>query len=227
MALILSLETSTPVCSVALHDNGKLIAAAETHISQSAATKLAVLIDDVKKLAGIKMEELNAVAVTSGPGSYTGLRISTSTAKGLCYALNIPMISIGTLELLAFQVSKLTIEQFFLCPMIDARRMEVYCLVADRELKIKQAVQAKIIDETSFSEYLSERKVLFFGDGAEKCKTMITHSNAYFIENIFPAASQLGFLAHKKFELQQFEDLVHFEPFYLKDFVAKKASITL
>jgi len=227
MALILSLETSTPVCSVALHDDDKLVATAETHISQSAATKLVVLIDDVKKLAGIDMEQLKAVAVTSGPGSYTGLRISTSTAKGLCYALNIPLISVGTLELLAFQISNVTIEHFFLCPMIDARRMEVYCLVSDHELNIRQSVEAKIIDETSFSEYLDERKVLFFGDGSEKCKNVIKHPNAFFVKNISPAASQLGLLAHRKFKTQQFEDLMHFEPFYLKDFVAKKSIATL
>ncbi|HEY8935642.1 MAG TPA: tRNA (adenosine(37)-N6)-threonylcarbamoyltransferase complex dimerization subunit type 1 TsaB, partial [Cyclobacteriaceae bacterium] len=199
MALILSLETSTPVCSVALHDDDKLVATAETHIDQSAATKLAVLIDDVKKLAGIEIEQLKAVVVTSGPGSYTGLRISTSTAKGLCYALNIPFISVSTLELLAFQMSNVTIEHSFLCPMIDARRMEVYCLVSDHELSIRQSVEAKIIDETSFLEYLDERKVLFFGDGSEKCKNVIKHPNAFFVKNISPAASQLGLLAHKKF----------------------------
>src|SRR6478609_5772251 len=144
MSLILSLETSTTVCSVAIHRGQNLLASAEVHIEQSHASKLAVLIDDVRKLSGIELKELSAIAISSGPGSYTGLRIGTSTAKGLCYALGIPLISINTLEVLAHQMSEVNVGKAFLCPMIDARRMEVYCLLMDNALNLIQATEAKI-----------------------------------------------------------------------------------
>lgn len=227
MAVILSLETSTSVTSVAIHENNKLLAASEIHVPQSAASKLALLIEEVKRNAGIELNQLSAVAISSGPGSYTGLRIGTSTAKGLCYALNVPLIAVGSLELMAHEVSKLNTAGAFLCPMIDARRMEVYCQVFDEMLKPRQAVEAKIIDEHSFSDFMKERKIIFFGDGAAKCATIIRNEGAVFVENIFPSATQLGILAGKKFELGQTENLVTFEPFYLKDFVAKKAAIKL
>src|SRR6188508_2360835 len=136
MPLILSLETSTTVCSVAIHRGQNLLASAEVHIEQSHASKLAILIEEVRKLAGIELKELSAIAISSGPGSYTGLRIGTSTAKGLCYALNIPLISINTLEVLAHLMSSLNFNNSLLCPMIDARRMEVYCLLTDDKLNV-------------------------------------------------------------------------------------------
>ena len=162
MARILSLETSTTVCSVALHENEKLIATAEVHLEHSHASKLAILIDEVARIAEVDLASLDAVAVSSGPGSYTGLRIGTSTAKGLCYALSIPLIAVGTLELMAAQVSKVNITNAWLCPMIDARRMEVYCRLSDASGKIISPVEAKIIDEESFEEHLQHQSDYFF-----------------------------------------------------------------
>jgi tRNA threonylcarbamoyladenosine biosynthesis protein TsaB len=225
MALILSLETSTNVCSVALHRDGQLLAANEIHIEQSHASKLALFIDDLRKSTGISLKELNAIVVSSGPGSYTGLRIGTSTAKGLCYALNIPLIAVNTLHLLAYHVNKFNQNNALLVPMIDARRMEVYCQVSDSKLKVISPIEAKIIDESSFIELLDSNKIFFFGNGADKCEDVLKHPNASFLKNIYPSAAQLGFIAHEKFKENQFEDLLHFEPFYLKDFVAKKPSV--
>lgn len=223
MALILSLETSTTVCSVALHNNGKLVASAEMHKEQSHASKLAVLIDQVVKLADIPMSAIQAIAVSEGPGSYTGLRIGVSTAKGLCFALGIPLLSVGTLSLLAKQIQLKTIlDNAWLCPMIDARRMEVYCQMFDSELNALQTIEAKVIDEESFKESLSNHKIIFFGDGAAKCKSVITHSNAFFISDIVPSAKELGILASEKFSRNEFDNLVTFEPFYLKEFLIKK-----
>ena len=224
MALILSLETSTTVCSVALHDNGKLIASSEMHKEQSHASKLAVLIDQVVKLADISMNSLQAIAVSEGPGSYTGLRIGVSTAKGLCFALGIPLISVGTLPLMAkqMQVKSILDNNTWLCPMIDARRMEVYCQLFDREMNALQSIEAKVIDEESFKESLGDRKIIFFGDGAAKCKSAITDPNAFFIDAIVPSAKELGILASEKFLRNELENLVTFEPFYLKEFLIKK-----
>ncbi len=222
MSLILNLETSTKVCSVAIHDSARLVATTEVHIEQSHATKLASLIDEVKNLAGIEMKQLAAVAISSGPGSYTGLRIGTSTAKGLCFSLGIPLISIGSLELLAFQMKVYNLQQAYLCPMIDARRMEVYCLITDSSLKIIHPVEAKVIDELSFREYLDKNKILFFGDGSDKCSDKIVHENAHFISGVYPKASHLGFMALEKFKRNEVEDIVNFEPHYLKEFMIKK-----
>lgn len=222
MSLILSLETSAKVCSVAIHDETTLIATSEIHIEQSHASKLAVLIDEVKNKAGIELRQLSAVAISSGPGSYTGLRIGTSTAKGLCYALGIPLISIGSLELLAFQMKENNSQQAYLCPMIDARRMEVYCFVTDASLNIIQPTEAKVIDETSFKEYLDKHKILFFGDGSDKCKEKISHNHAQFVGGMYPKASQLGLMAFEKLKRNEIEDVVNFEPHYLKEFLIKQ-----
>lgn len=222
MSLILSLETSAKVCSVAIHAGEKLVATAEIHIEQSHASKLAVLIEEVKKKAGIEFSQLNAIAISSGPGSYTGLRIGTSTAKGLCFSLNIPLISIGSLELLAFQMRDQNPEHAYLCPMIDARRMEVYCLITDSDLNIIHPTEAKVIDEQSFHEYLEKKPILFFGDGSDKCKEKITHKNARFVDGVYPKAPQLGFIAIRKFQKGEFEDLINFEPHYLKEFMIKQ-----
>jgi tRNA threonylcarbamoyladenosine biosynthesis protein TsaB len=224
MALILSLETSTTVCSVALHDNGKLIASAEMHKEQSHASKLAVLIDQLVKLADISISAIQAIAVSEGPGSYTGLRIGVSTAKGLCFALGIPLISVGTLSLLAKQMQLKSIldNNTWLCPMIDARRMEVYCQLFNREMDTMQTIEAKVIDEESFKELLTNHRIIFFGDGAAKCKSAITHPNAFFVDAIVPSAKELGILASEKFLKNELENLVSFEPFYLKEFLIKK-----
>jgi tRNA threonylcarbamoyladenosine biosynthesis protein TsaB len=228
MSYILSLETSTTVCSVAIHDSGRLLMSREILIPQSHASKLAVLIDEVRLASKLDFKQLSAIAVASGPGSYTGLRIGVSTAKAFCYALNIPLVAIETLDIMAHQVytsrngNNQTPSPAFYCPMIDARRMEVYCKVFDESLNVVQPVEAKIIDEHSFAELMSENKLVLFGDGSSKCKEILANPNAVFIENIFPAASMLGELAHKKFVEGVVEDVVHFEPFYLKDFLIKK-----
>jgi tRNA threonylcarbamoyladenosine biosynthesis protein TsaB len=227
MATILSLETSTNVCSVALHDDGKLVASSEIHIEQSHASKLALLIDDLKRLSDFPLNKLAAVAISSGPGSYTGLRIGTSTAKGLCYALNIPLIAVGTLDLLASHVNKYNLTENLLIPMIDARRMEVYCQVTNAKLYNITPVEAKIIDESSFVDLLESNQITFFGNGADKCQEVIKHKNAFFLKEVYPSAIQLGRIAFEKFSEQKSEDLSSFEPFYLKDFIAKKPAVLI
>lgn len=222
MSLILSIETSAKVCSAAIHDQGELITTKEIHIGQSHASQLAVLINEVIKESKIEVSQLSAVAVSSGPGSYTGLRIGTSTAKGLCFALDIPLISIGSLELLAYQMSKQNSTHAYLCPMIDARRMEVYCEVFDSSLNVVQPIEAKIIEPSSFAELLAEKEIIFFGDGSEKCKDQITHPNANFVSGMYAAASEMGQPVYQKFQKQQVDDVANFEPHYLKEFMIKK-----
>jgi len=222
MALILSLESATPVCSVALFEGSKLLDSSHLHIPQSASSRLAVMIDEVLKRCDVSPKQLNAVAVSSGPGSYTGLRIGVASAKGLCFALSIPLIAVNTLESMVSQVADRFDEGDLLCPMLDARRMEVYCLLALSDGRVIQQTQAKVIDESSFQSELSENKIIFFGSGAAKCRDVIQHKNAAFIDNIFPSAVDIGRLAFAKFESQSFEDLAGFEPFYLKDFIVKK-----
>jgi tRNA threonylcarbamoyladenosine biosynthesis protein TsaB len=222
MSLILSIETSTSVCSAAIHDAGRLLGVAEVHIEQSHAAKLAVLIDGLQAQTGVALNQLKAIGITSGPGSYTGLRIGTSTAKGLCYALNIPLLAVNTLELMASQVIAGNTEGALLCPMIDARRMEVYSLLQNVKGERLQPVEAKIIDENSYAEWLENNTVIFFGDGAAKCRDVITHRNARFIDGVYPSAGHLGNIIFEKFRREAFEDLVQFEPFYLKEFMIKK-----
>ena len=223
MPILLSLETSTDVCSVALHDNQILLGEAVIREPQAHASMLAPLIEKIISEANVSMGQIQAVAIASGPGSYTGLRIGTSTAKGLCLALDIPLIAIGTLELLAYQGSRVNHLNALLCPMIDARRMEVYCQVTDAKLEIVRPVSATVVEPGSFEELLEQSPVLFFGNGSGKCREVITHSNAFFVDGVYPLASALGELALKKFNSGETENLVDFKPFYLKDFVAKKA----
>jgi tRNA threonylcarbamoyladenosine biosynthesis protein TsaB len=225
MSLILSLETSVKVCSVAIHNHGALVTTKEIHIEHSHASKLAVLIDEAFKDSGVLPKQLTAVAVSSGPGSYTGLRIGTSTAKGLCYALEIPLISIGSLELLAYQMNARNSSHSFLCPMIDARRMEVYCEIFDPSLSIVQPIEAKVIEPGSFVDLLDRHKIIFFGDGSDKCKDQIVHPNATFVPGIYAAASEMGIPVYQKFQKQQFENLTDFEPRYLKEFMVKKPTV--
>jgi tRNA threonylcarbamoyladenosine biosynthesis protein TsaB len=224
MALILSLETSTKVCSVALHKNDELLATAEIHVAQSHASKLAPLIEKIIHFASIQVSEMEAIAVSAGPGSYTGLRIGTSTAKGLCFTLGTPLIAVNTLDLLAFQMSRVVTTDVLLCPMIDARRMEVYCKLTDYQLTEIHPIESLEIREGSFSEILKTRQILFFGDGAGKCRAVIRHPNALFIDSIYPMASHLGFMAAEKLKNNQVEDLERFEPFYLKEFLVKKGA---
>jgi tRNA threonylcarbamoyladenosine biosynthesis protein TsaB len=180
------------------------------------------MIDEILRDNDIKTSDLSAVAVSAGPGSYTGLRIGISTAKGLCYALDIPLIRVGTLESMLESIVHDDDQQLF-CPMLDARRMEVYCLLADGKKNIVEPTSAKIIDNTSFSDYLATKKVTFFGNGAEKCRSEITSENASFIGDIKPSATNIGKLASVKYNQNDFADLVGFDPDYLKAFRTTKA----
>lgn len=222
--MILSIETSTKICSVALHNQGALLAESTLYVDKSHSEKLAVLIKDLLSYAEIKPKDLSAVAIASGPGSYTGLRIGTSTAKGLCYALEIPLIAINTLKAMAHGVSITLMEKdILLCPMIDARRMEVYSILTTKELNIIQPTEAKIIDEHSYSEELTNQKILFFGNGANKCEPYLGENpNAIFSTIQSISAVAVGELAWIKFEQNNFEDLAYFEPEYLKEFKAIK-----
>lgn len=221
MALILNIETTTTNCSVSLSKEGETLVLKEDYNSSySHAETLHVFIADVLKEAGVTKTELEAVAVSKGPGSYTGLRIGVSAAKGLCFALDIPLISISTLEALAQQVAA---ESGVVIPMLDARRMEVYSAVFDDLTKMIREIQAEVIDENSYSKYLNQGKVIFVGNGVPKTKDLIIHENAIFIENILPSASTMGRIAEKKFKTNNVEDVAYFEPYYLKDFVALKS----
>jgi tRNA threonylcarbamoyladenosine biosynthesis protein TsaB len=228
MALLLSIETSTHHFSCALHLDEKLIGSEESLIQQSTASQLAVMIDRLFTTNGIEKNQLSAVAVAAGPGSYTGLRIGTATAKGICYALNIPLISVNTLYLMAYQclaqLPDLEIGSL-LCPMLDARRMEVYCMLLDKQLHIIQPTEARVIDSTSFSELLEGKAIYFFGDGSEKCKGVIENASAKFIDDVHPRASALGEMAFRKWASGETENLSTFEPFYLKDFLVKKPKL--
>ncbi len=224
MALLLSIETSTHSFSCALHLEGKLMGVGESTESQTTASMLAVMIDKLFSEAQIKKDQLKGVVVASGPGSYTGLRIGVATAKGICYSLNVPLISINTLYLLAYQV-KNTLDQSdsaLLCPMLDARRMEVYCTLLNKNLEVVEPTQAKIVDENSFTEHLQQQPIYFFGEGSDKFQAVVKNASARFISGIKPFASALGELGYGKFAKADFEDLEHFEPFYLKDFLIKK-----
>jgi tRNA threonylcarbamoyladenosine biosynthesis protein TsaB len=231
MALLLSLETSTQSCSAALHDDGVLVASKVIETPRSAASQLAVMIDEVFHDANRKPQELKGVIVAAGPGSYTGLRIGVATAKGLCYALNIPIVSVNTLELMAYQFlnmddeKKYLGESVILCPMLDARRMEVYCALLDHNLNYIEVVQAKVIEEESFKDIIESTPIFFFGDGADKCRDIIKHPNAHYSSGLIPLASSLGVIGYKKWREDSFEDLVLFEPFYLKDFLIKKPNL--
>lgn len=226
MALLLSIETSTAVCSVALSENGKLIALKETKEGMKHASQLTVFIQSILKENNNEVVDLDAIVISKGPGSYTGLRIGVSTAKGLCYGANIPLIAINTLECMSVPVassisSKLNnASSAWFCPMIDARRMEVFTAFFNNENSIQKETSADIIDENSYLDILAEREIVFFGDGSSKCKEMINHKNAIFIDNITPSAANMIGIADDKFNKAEFEDVAYFEPFYLKDFVA-------
>ena len=217
MATILCIETSTTNCSVAISIDGKIAAIKEENNKQySHAEKLHLFIGDVLNEANIQKIQLDAIAVSKGPGSYTGLRIGVSSAKGLCFALDIPLISIPTLEALAYQVKD---NDGTIIPMLDARRMEVYSVVFNSNKKEVRETQAEVLDETSFIDYLDKNKVYFIGDGVDKFKNICTHKNAIFIEDKFPSANEIGCLAELKHKKSDIENVAYFEPYYLKDFV--------
>lgn len=226
MSRIVCIETSTTNCSVALSVDGKSVAVREVNNGYGHAEHLTLFIESVVSSSGIGFNDLDAVAVSRGPGSYTGLRIGVSAAKGLCFALNIPLISVDTLFAMAEQVkaSQESADVLY-CPMIDARRMEVYCALFDKDLKVVVDTDAKIIDEKSFQDRLEKSRILFFGDGALKCREKIVHANAYFIPDIFPSAISMCRIAEEKYKNGELEKADTFEPFYLKDFIAGKGSV--
>lgn len=216
MSYILNIETATKNCSVALAKEGiTLICKEIAEEGYSHAERLHVFIEEVIKEAGISFQDLSAVAVSQGPGSYTGLRIGVSAAKGFCFALKIPLIAIDTLQILASQVK---IKDGLIVPMIDARRMEVYSAIYNSKFEKKREVEAEIIDENSFDEI--QETIYFVGDCAQKCKEILTKANFIFLENIkYPSAKEMGLLSFKKFKKNETEDLAYFEPYYLKDFM--------
>jgi tRNA threonylcarbamoyladenosine biosynthesis protein TsaB len=225
MSTILNIETSTSVCSVAISKYGKVIASRESPGERSHATQLTPYIEEVLEISRISSEDLDGIAVSKGPGSYTGLRIGVSTAKGMAYALHKPLISIGTLlcmvnGLKAEMPQLLNDKNTLLCPMLDARRMEVYLALYDNDLNSEPEVRAEIINEHSFQNILRNRKIVFFGDGMEKCRNVIRHENAVFVENFNPLARYLADISYFYFLNKKFEDIAYFEPFYLKDFIA-------
>lgn len=221
MALLLNIETSTTNCSVSLSKDEEILVLKEDNNSgYSHAEKLHVFINHVFDISGISKNEIDAISVSKGPGSYTGLRIGVSTAKGLCYALEKPLISVSTLEALAHQVS---VEEGLIIPMLDARRMEVYSAVFNSEHEIVRAVEAQILDDSSFKEELKSQKIYFIGNGVEKTKQIISHKNAIFIEDKLPSASTMQKIANTKYKISDIEDVAYFEPYYLKDFVALKS----
>ena len=222
MPLILNIETSTKNCSVALFSGSNLIAEksllSEKH---SHSETLTLFVEDVIKKSNYTLVDLDAISISKGPGSYTGLRIGVSTAKGLSYSLNRPLISVSTLRSMAFYMSKKKLNYDLYCPMIDARRMEVFSSFYDKDNNQVREVMADIIDENSYNKEL-ENKVLFFGDGSNKCKDVLTSGNAYFIDNFSPSATYMGILSLEKYNNKDFEDVAYFEPFYLKDFLVGK-----
>jgi tRNA threonylcarbamoyladenosine biosynthesis protein TsaB len=229
MPLLLSIESATSVCSVALHNQSQLIAAKENQIPQTTATQIMPMIDALFAEAKVGIKDLSGVVVSEGPGSYTGLRIGVATAKGICFALNIPLVSINTLALLAYQLkirqgSNLD-RNTLLCPMLDARRHEVYCMLLNAQLNQIEPTQAKVIDAESFSSNLNTQ-IIFFGDGSDKCKSIINHPNAIFVQGIVPKAESLGEMGFAKWQNSDFVDVTQFEPYYLKDFMFKKPNLS-
>ncbi len=222
MSKILSIDATSSGCSVALFKDNVLMSSSEIRMERSAAEYFTILIEQVLHNAKTKMSELDAIAVAKGPGSYTGLRIAVSTAKGLCFVLNKPLISYSTLE---GMVGQLFLEENFdlLCPMLDARRMEVYSAFYDAKTKeIICEISADIIEEKSYFDLLEKNKILFFGEGSYKCRAILTHKNAHFLgTDIFPQASFSGSIIFEKFTEKIFENLISFEPLYLKEYLFK------
>ena len=227
MACILHIETSTNVCSVAVSEDGQCIFEQKAEGEKGAgAERLGSMIDEALSFTDNHAIPFDAVSVSCGPGSYTGLRIGVSMAKGICYGRDLKLISVPTLELMCVPVLLREVIQeddALLCPMLDARRMEVYAGLYDRSLKPVREVSADVVTEETYRQYLEARPVYFFGNGAKKCMETVNHPNAHFIDNIEPLAKWMQPLAEKRFLQEQFEDVAYFVPFYLKDFVAIKA----
>lgn len=229
MALILHIETATRVCSVALSKDLALLSFRESSSPNTHSTLVTVFINEVLEEAGIVLSRLDAVSVSKGPGSYTGLRIGAAVAKGLCYAQNKPLIAVPTLQAMAVGMGTIpsgSEAPVFLCPMLDARRMEVYCSMYSKDLQELMPTRAVIVQEDSFSEFLGKGPVLFGGEGAEKCRPLLVHQpNAKFASGFSASAAHMIPLSLARFNAGQFEDTAYFEPFYLKEFVAGKPRV--
>ena len=223
MSCILHIDTSTNVCSVAVSEDSHVIFQQEERSGQNHAERLGTFVDEALSFTDSHAIPFDAVAVSGGPGSYTGLRIGVSMAKGICYALNLKLISVPTLELLCVPVllRELVEEGALLCPMIDARRMEVYAGLYDRGLKPVRPVSADVVSAETYTPWLDEQPVYFFGGGAKKCMETINHPNARYIDGIEPLAKWMQPLAERRLMNGQTEDVAYYVPFYLKDFVAK------
>ena len=223
MAIILCIETATTNCSVGLSVDGNIVSCKEDNgLQYSHAERLHVYIEDHLLEAQISMQQLDAIAVSKGPGSYTGLRIGVSAAKGLCFALDIPLIALPTLEILARQVK---IEKGLIIPMLDARRMEVYSTIFSTSFETLRETQAQILDEASFLDSLDKETVYFIGNSNDKFQEICKHKNAIFLEYKLPSSKEMAALSEAKFKNSDFEDLAYFEPYYLKDFIGGKKKI--
>ncbi|WP_299251972.1 tRNA (adenosine(37)-N6)-threonylcarbamoyltransferase complex dimerization subunit type 1 TsaB [uncultured Cytophaga sp.] len=217
MTHILSIDTSTSICSVALHANGELVAQTETFLDRSHSRNIAHMAEHVLAICEISSNNLDAYAVSAGPGSYTGMRIGSSTAKGFCFALDKPLVSVSSLYSMAAQLQHKSPGLIYV-PMIDARRMEVYTATYNAQLEEISKEQALILSDSSFEEQLSIEKVLFGGDGSSKFKEICTNVGAFFATDAYPSAKFMGKIAFEKFEQQKFEDIAYFEPNYIKEF---------
>lgn len=225
MSCILNIDTSTNVCSVAVSQDGACIFDKEDHSGPNHAERLGTFVDKALSFIDNHAIPLDAVAVSCGPGSYTGLRIGVSMAKGICYGRDVKLLAVPTLELLCVPVllrEMVTDDDALLCPMLDARRMEVYAQLFTRSLREVRPIQADVVDADTYREYLDKHPVYFFGNGAMKCKEVIDHPNAHFIEGIEALAKNMLPLAERRMAREEFEDVAYFVPFYLKDFVAKQ-----
>ena len=220
MPTILHIETATEICSCALSSNSQVLLSRENSQGQSHATSLGVFVEEIMQFSRENDIKIDAVSVSSGPGSYTGLRIGVSEAKGLSYGLEVPLIAIPTHKIMAWMMRTGIEPDHLLCPMIDARRMEVYATIFNANLEVIRATSADIVDKESYAELLKNQKILFFGNGAEKCKGIILHPNASFIPAVKPKAEAMTALAENAFAAADFVDSAYFEPFYLKEFVA-------
>ena len=222
MSCILNIETSTDVCSVSVSQDGACIFSQEDHEGPNHAVKLGTFVDEALSFADSHAIPLDAVAVSCGPGSYTGLRIGASMAKGICFGQDLKLIAVPTLELMAVPVllREEVEDGALLCPMIDARRMEVYSAVYDRALHEVRGIQADVVDAETYREYLDRGPVYFFGNGAEKCMVVINHPNARLIKGVEPLAKWMFPIAERRIAQEKYEDVAYFVPFYLKDFVA-------
>lgn len=231
MSLILCIETSTHICSAGISRQGKIQALKESSEKNIHAASITLFVKEVCSQAGVSMDELDAVAVGMGPGSYTGLRIGVSAAKGFCYGLGIPLIAVPSLQAMAYgAISAIRktgrcLDDHLFCPMIDARRMEVYTALFNSEYQEVRGTEAIIIAEDSFGEELKNNTIYYFGDGADKCRYILRHERMIFLEGVYNSAANIALLADLKFRQGAFENLAYFEPFYLKDFIAAKPRV--